>query len=382
MNIIGKVVQEWSWRCRKGYPDLDSQEDLEVLKEYLQNLGLDSPIVENIYNALKFGDLNKPGREYRAGVIADKIANKEPFLLQNQTEKTLEFTDPEYMEIFKSEDVLKIKEIGGVRVNNFKFFKDSTGKEYGLGDLKKDVKFGGKGKGSGTVVEDRALAALQRQIDKAVEEENGPIRIEVGGKIYEDITQAKTQPGHPKSDFNLYNSNGEPVVFISHKKSGRSGPSPKDFIRWGGYTQYKDHPEVQQFRQALENFLQENDLERLPSSTAFIKEIKDDELVLKIVYGHDYGKGFGINNVQIIMQGTVTLEPTQSSSTYKLTSPHTLINGQLPENDYRPLLSGKYRSDREMFGIPTLEAIAQPSPVAIQSTNVYRLEKGEFVKVK
>lgn len=33
MNTVDKVVQEWSWRCKKGYPDLDSKEDLTILKE-------------------------------------------------------------------------------------------------------------------------------------------------------------------------------------------------------------------------------------------------------------------------------------------------------------------------------------------------------------
>lgn len=33
MNIVDKVIQEWSWRCKKGYPDLDSKEDLTILKE-------------------------------------------------------------------------------------------------------------------------------------------------------------------------------------------------------------------------------------------------------------------------------------------------------------------------------------------------------------
>jgi len=33
MNIVDKAIQEWSWRCKKGYPDLDSKEDLTILKE-------------------------------------------------------------------------------------------------------------------------------------------------------------------------------------------------------------------------------------------------------------------------------------------------------------------------------------------------------------
>jgi len=33
MNVVDKIIQEWSWRTKKGYPDLSNQEDLGVLKE-------------------------------------------------------------------------------------------------------------------------------------------------------------------------------------------------------------------------------------------------------------------------------------------------------------------------------------------------------------
>jgi hypothetical protein len=32
MNIVDKVLQEWAWRCSKGYPQLDSEEDLRIFE--------------------------------------------------------------------------------------------------------------------------------------------------------------------------------------------------------------------------------------------------------------------------------------------------------------------------------------------------------------
>lgn len=32
MDLIDKIIKEWSWRCTKGYPQLDSEEDLRILK--------------------------------------------------------------------------------------------------------------------------------------------------------------------------------------------------------------------------------------------------------------------------------------------------------------------------------------------------------------
>jgi len=35
MDLVDKIIKEWSWRCAKGYPQLDSEEDLRILKGLL-----------------------------------------------------------------------------------------------------------------------------------------------------------------------------------------------------------------------------------------------------------------------------------------------------------------------------------------------------------
>ena len=111
-----------------------------------------------------------------------------------------------------------------------------------------------------------------------------------------------------------------------------------------------------------------------------MKEINSDELAKKIVYGRDVGGPFGIDNVTIAIQGTVKLKK-QEDGTYDLSGEHVYVNGETPEGDYRPMLVGKFRSDRSMFGIPGLEAIAQPAGVAHKATNKYELKGNEFVKL-
>lgn len=32
MDLVDKIIKEWSWRCAKGYPQLDSEEDLRILE--------------------------------------------------------------------------------------------------------------------------------------------------------------------------------------------------------------------------------------------------------------------------------------------------------------------------------------------------------------
>lgn len=382
MNITDKILLEWSYRCEKGYPDINSTSDWTILENIISELGVDPNSLDENFRQFKYSEFIKPGRERRAAVIADKIAKGTEFEMYPSGTKKLQFADPSYAEAFANRDVVKIKQLASGNVNKFPFFKDEEGNEYGLDSLAKSPELGGKGAGSGTAVEDAELSDFKTHLEQIVAQEGGPIRVIVGNKVYNNITTVSTQKGFPKADFNLVDDKGTPVVFISHKKAGAQGASPSDFIRWGGFTALADDAEVRRFVQALKNFLEENNLDRLPSATAFIKEIDSDDLVKKIVYGNDFGGPFGIENVQIAIQGNVKLESTGDEGTYKLTGQHFYLNGEIPQGAYRPVLAGKYRSDRSMFGIPTLEAIAQPLAVSRQSSNVYELEGAEFKKVK
>ena len=112
---------------------------------------------------------------------------------------------------FAGGDSTEIKKLAPTNSNLFKFFKDDAGKEYSIKDLQKNADFGGKGKGSGTVVEDYNLKLLKDQIAKLKEENSvSSIKVSVGGKTYSDIVDAETQSGTPKSDFNLVDSKGKP----------------------------------------------------------------------------------------------------------------------------------------------------------------------------
>jgi hypothetical protein len=39
MNVVDRVLTEWAYRCKKGYPDLNNTEDLEVLRELYTEYG-------------------------------------------------------------------------------------------------------------------------------------------------------------------------------------------------------------------------------------------------------------------------------------------------------------------------------------------------------
>jgi hypothetical protein len=247
-------------------------------------------ILENNFNVLTFFDLKKRGG-YRFKDLVTKIDEKLPFLLTEDKSIPLQFINPEYKEIFLTQNPENIKQLTTGNINLFPLFKDNTGNQYGISDLVKDSYFGGKGKGSGTKVEDANLQILNTQISKLVQENGGPITIKVGNNIYPNIVKAESQFGVPKSDFNLIDSTGKAVVFISHKKSGNKGPSANDFIRWSGYTMYENHPKIKIFNQALVKWINKNNNnEGLPRATRFVSPIKDPELIRKLIYGPKYRK--------------------------------------------------------------------------------------------
>ena len=377
MNVITRFLEHFSFRFPKGYPDMNNLEDKALLYEILAELD----VINENFRPLSFFDLKKRGG-FRFKIVADKIANNKPFTFNQGSPKTLSFIDPEYQTAFENADDTKIKQLAGSNVNTFKFFEDESGEGYSISDLSKDKDFGGKGAGSGTVVEDYNLKALNDKIQSLIEKNDSEsISVIVNGKKFDDIIGAKSQFGTPKADFNLINSEEKPVVFISHKKAGSKGASASDFIRWSGYTMYAEHPEVKSFNEALVKFLQDNNLEGLPNKTRFIAPIQDDELIRKLIYGPNYGGENSKDNVNIILQGEIDLIP-KGNNTYELTAQHVQSPPSLPEGEYQPYLTSSYRADREMFGIPNNEAIVMTKAVSTTASNIYELKNGEFVKIK
>lgn len=377
MDVLDKFLNKIAYKFPKGYPDMNNEQDILILESVFEKMGL-----HEIFKQLSFGDLKKRGG-YRFKDLATRIKNKVPFELVNGSSTALEFAKPEYQEAFEKAEDVKIKLFSPKDINLFKFFKDDSGTEYSISDLLKDPYFGGKGKGSGTKVEDYNLRLLSEKIQTRIEQNNGePINIIVGGTTYYNIIGAATQPKTPKADFFLFDQDSNPKIFISHKKSGGSEPSAGDFIRWSGFTRYENEPEVEEFVLKLKKFLVDKGLVGMPNTTKFIAPIKDENLIRKLIYGPEYGSNsYGPENVNIITQGEIQLIP-QGENLYSLSAPYYLLPPQIPQGDYYPYFVASYRYDRNMFGIKHNESIVQTKKIATSATNIYELIDGEFVKIQ
>lgn len=333
MNLIDKIITEWSWRTTKGYPDINSQEDLDILKEILGE-----ELYEAAFKQLSFYDLAKYGGP-RLKVLHDKIQKGETFVGTGEQEYKLSFAKDEYAELFANQDINGIKQVSGNRTNSFPFFEDESGKTVTISDLLKAPEFGGKGSGSGTTKEDFALSAINQAL-----QELGSIdvRLSADGPLYKGIVKATTVKGTPKADFTLDTEQG-PVVFISHK----DGVKATDFQQYSGFSGMEENDEVKSFVEAV----REASGGELTPGMRFRRPIKGDEIKLKAVYGVAQSTSdFGINNCQVILQGPVKFV-SQPDGTYLVEANHKVLNPALPRDAYEPILCVTFRRDRRNMGV-------------------------------
>ena len=234
MDLLGKVLFEWSVRCEKGYPDFNNEQDLAIF-ESMFGFNLLSE------KKLEWKDLSSDTRKFiRLEVIANKIKEGSPFKLESGEEKVLKFTKEEYFNLFYNQEVEKIRKISR-SINRVPFFKDAEGSTYTFHDITKTPDLGGTGKSKAESSERQ-----ERSLIAAINEFKGKPFDLVGknGKKITGITGAQKMPDPPEgeaySDIVIKTSNGD--INISAK--GSASPS----IAGGGLKMASNlGPEVESF---------------------------------------------------------------------------------------------------------------------------------------
>ena len=147
---------------------------------------------------------------------------------------------------------------------------------------------------------------------------------------------------------NFIGRNGVKLGFCSLK----SGVTARSIQQWGGTSVSREpiiaaDPEVQAFvKTAKEMFPTE-----IPQGTTVARKISDQKLKMQAIYGSGYGGSFGINNVNVVLQGTVRINSI-SPTEYKITgSAMTHNNGSTLPSEYEPVLMAIYKGERNNYGI-------------------------------
>lgn len=293
-------------------------------------------IVESTYKILSHSDLTKRGGD-RLDTFISKVKNQEPFLTTagNVVLNQKEFSG--FIDDFKksgfSADLSAILSATGAPVK-VKYPKD----------FYKTPDFGGKGVGFGTKAEDAYLASFQKEMQQVMENEKiFGIDLLLGKRLVRDIVRIESTPGTPKADFHFIDKDEKEVGWISHK----AGKSAKDFQQYGGIT----HPVLFQSKD-VQKFI--DDLmaikpDGLSKGESFWREIKDNTLIRKSVWGVDWGGKRGRNNVDEFHQGVMKL--SKQKNVWVITSSHYLINSEIPDGAYDAYLMARYTSERDAFGL-------------------------------
>jgi hypothetical protein len=265
-------------------------------------------------------------------VFIQKLANKEPFVGTGQTEPNIVLEpDPEALEQLRQGKIPAV-------------FTGADGQQYRLSQLEKTAEFGGKGTGFGTRIEDAELASLQAQL-LDLKGNNPEITIRVGDRDV-SVADVVTTPGTPKSDFHFINSQGDSVAWVSHK----DGSAATHFGQWGGMSDremlpvYNANPSV---KQEVAQFIQDIKAivgEEMPRATTIARPASELFQMISI-YGNGFGGNRGPQNVDVILQGPVTISNGQ------LVAPNMHSNGEPVKGAFEPAMMAMYKGDRSNFGI-------------------------------
>ena len=194
MDALDLFFKKYSYKFDKGYPDMKNEQDV-LLLESLVNKILDEEIV--LEKKLEWKDLSDESRKYyRLEIIADKIANKELFKLENGKEEVLKFDKDSYAALFKTQNVNNIRNTGGKNINKFPFFRDSQGNAVGLSDLTKTKDLGSSG-GSKADTSERQ----ERGLIDAINSVDGTKNLKGDNEvIIKDIVKAEKVPNPAKAE--------------------------------------------------------------------------------------------------------------------------------------------------------------------------------------
>ena len=173
------------------------------------------------------------------------------------------------------------------------------------------------------------------------------VKLRVGRNTYL-VTNVENTPGTPKSDMNFIDNQGRKVGFVSLKQ----GATANAVQQWGGVSPragsaIASDPEVQSFVQKVKELFPDG----ITPATTVARKIQNIQLQNLGIYGNAFGGGFGVNNVDVLLQGSVRINSINSTE-YKLTgSAMTHNNGDSLPPLYQPALMAIYKGDRNDYGI-------------------------------
>jgi hypothetical protein len=206
--------------------------------------------------------------------------------------------------------------------------------------------------------EDHHLRSFQERLESSKLESNtdeitlhtphGPIRASSVEKV----------PGTPKADFVVKDRAGKPTYYISHKK----GNSPKDFQQWGGATEHRDHPAVQDFVKTLKDRHPEGISGSTVGRELNMNNREHSQLAHRAVFGVQHGgENYSTQNVHSVLAGEMTLGRRNTPGHYDLNASSIIpnIRGKNSLQGKRIVIQAR-KGDRNDMGLKNTRVTINP----------------------
>jgi hypothetical protein len=201
--------------------------------------------------------------------------------------------------------------------------------------------------------------AMLKEINSFILGVGKPVNIKIKRKIFKDIVGMNKVKGTPKADlvlvsFDAKKNKFKEVCFLSHKK----GKTVKDFGQWSGMSDnagktISKNELVEDFIQNVKNSVKQTFENKKIKNTLTVAKIipAENDLIKYSMYGPDYGKAYGINNVNFILQGNPTLTLTGKNYVLNM-SGHIMENGEGTTDEIALMAYRKgAAADRQQFGV-------------------------------
>lgn len=185
------------------------------------------------------------------------------------------------------------------------------------------------------------ISDFNRKLENVAKTSNG-VNLTIGSFTVENALGVIAVVGkEPKTDYVVVSKDGKkliPSFYISYKM----GTSAKDFQNYSGISEKTssliwEHKETKKFFKKLELMVEHKTMEEYKA------EIEDENIILHSMYGQDYGKAYGLDNVNVLAQGDV-----QISAIGRVSYTHLLENGKVPPkaNSYHPVFGARLATGR------------------------------------
>jgi hypothetical protein len=317
MNVIDQILNEWSFRCHDGIVDLEDPIKVSILDEVLNEYGLES------FNEMKTSPTNKA---IDAILNSPEAKDKLSYHSRPKRVKNIgNISNDSFIDIIsntldvKPEEIKIIPPKGEGNPSNKNFaFKFPYQEKEALIVL-------GLDKAAGTDIEEYEI----NNINKIIEQEGGSINIQVGEPIYNNITKVEKIVGNKQADFIF---TGDQNLFVQHKDL-------KGSQQYSGIYDISNNPEVKAF---VEDVRKNTKDDILQPRQNYKRRIQSDELKTLASYGR--GNEFGVDRVQVICFGNISLEKNEDTGNFEIKSPKIFIYPSSPSEDYEPYMYVTYRT--------------------------------------